>query len=45
MTGFLGMNIYDYYTGNIWQIGGIVLLSGVFLGMAASAMAVRKYLK
>lgn len=45
MTGFLGMNIYDYYTGNIWQIGGIVLLSGVFLGMVASALAVRKYLK
>lgn len=45
MTSFLGMNIYDYYTGHIWQIGGIVLLSGIFLGMTASAFAVRKYLK
>lgn len=45
MTGFLGMNIYDYYIGNILKIGGIILLSGVFLGMVASAMAVRKYLK
>lgn len=45
MTSFLGMNIYDYYISHIWQIGGIVLLSGIFLGMTASALAVRKYLK
>lgn len=45
MTTFLGMNIYEYYLANIFKIGGIVLLSGIFLGMVASAMAVRKYLK
>ncbi len=44
MTNFLGMNLYDYYLSNFFQIGGIVLLSGIFLGVLSSFIAVRKYL-
>jgi len=44
MTGFLGLNLYDYYISNIFQIFVIVLLSGVFLGMVSSVLAVRRYL-
>lgn len=44
MTGFLGMNLANYYFSNLFQISAIVLLSGVFLGMVSSFIAVRKYL-
>ena len=44
MADFLGMNMYDYYVSNFFQIGGIVLLSGIVLGVISSFMAVRKYL-
>ena len=44
MTGFLGLNLYDYYISNLFQIFVIVLLSGVFLGMVSSILAVRRYL-
>jgi len=44
MTVFLGMNIYDYYISNILQIFGIILGSGILLGVISSLIAVRKYL-
>ncbi len=44
MTGFLGINLYDYYLANFIQIFLIVLLSGMILGMVSSFLAVRKYL-
>jgi len=44
MTAFLGMNIYEYYIGNILQIFGIILGSGILLGVISSLIAVRKYL-
>lgn len=44
MTGFLGLDLYDYYVSNFVQIFVIILLSGIFLGMIASYLAVRKYL-
>jgi len=44
MTGFLGLNLYDYYVANFLQIFIIVLLSGAFLGIISSFLAVRKYL-
>lgn len=44
MTNFLGLNIYDYYVSNLFQISVIILLSGVFLGMISSFFAIRKYL-
>ena len=44
MTDFLGLNIYDYYVSNFFQIFAIVLSSGIILGMISSFLAVRKYL-
>lgn len=44
MTGFLGINMYDYYVANILQISAILMLSGVVLGIISSFLAVRKYL-
>ncbi len=44
MTGFLGINLYDYYLSNFFQIFAIILLSGIILGVISSFLAVRKYL-
>lgn len=44
MTNFLGLNLYDYYFSNFFQISVIVLLSGVLLCMFSSFIAIRKYL-
>lgn len=44
MTDFLGLNIYDYYISNFFQIFAIILLSGIILGAISSFWAVRKYL-
>ncbi|MDP9249065.1 MAG: permease-like cell division protein FtsX [bacterium] len=44
MSGFLGINMYDYYVSNIFQISAILMLSGVSLGIISSFLAVRKYL-
>lgn len=44
MSGFLGMNLFDYYSSNFIQISIMVLLSGIVLGMVSSFLAVRKYL-
>lgn len=45
MTGFLGLDIYDYYLSNFFQIFIIILLSGILLGVVSSYFATRKYLK
>ncbi len=44
MTSFLGLNMYDYYLSNFFQIFAIILLSGIILGMVSSFFAARKYL-
>lgn len=44
MTNFFGMNLFDYYIANFFQIFAIILLSGVALGSISSFLAVRKYL-
>lgn len=44
MTGFLGLNLYDYYLSNFFQIFTIILLSGILLGVISSFLAVRRYL-
>ena len=44
MTGFLGINMYDYYVSNFFQIFTIILLSGIVLGVISSFLAIRKYL-
>lgn len=45
MTNFLGINLYDYFVSNLFQIFIITLASGVLLGMISSSLAVRKYLR
>lgn len=44
MTLFLGLNIYEYYISNIFQIGIILLISGMLLGVISSFIAIRRYL-
>lgn len=44
MTNFLGIDMYSYYTSNLFQIFIILLLSGMFLGVVSSFLAVRRYL-
>lgn len=42
---FSGLNIYDYYFANLFEIVAIVVGSGVCIGAVSSFLAVRKYLK
>jgi cell division transport system permease protein len=42
---FEGMNINQYFTQHIFQLAGLLLLSGVVLAVISSLLAVRKYLK
>jgi len=42
---FIGLNVFDYYTENIFQILFIVMASGVAIGAASSFIAIRRYLK
>jgi cell division transport system permease protein len=44
MSEFLGIDLYNYYFSNIFQILIILLLSGVCLGVLSSLLATRKYL-
>ena len=44
MTNFFGINLYDYFFSNFFQIFIIVLLSGVFLGIISSFLATSRYL-
>jgi len=44
MTNFLGINMYDYYFSNFFQIFIIIFLSGVLLGTISSFLAIRRYL-
>lgn len=42
---FGGLNLFDYYLGNFIQILIILLVAGVLIGMIASFIAIRKYLR
>jgi cell division transport system permease protein len=45
-TGWLGgFNLFTYYTQNFFFIFAILLAIGIFLGGAASLLAIRRYLK
>lgn len=35
----------EFYLGNLWIIGGAVLLAGLLIGLISSAIAISKYLK
>lgn len=41
---FGGINLFEYYVSNFWQMLAIILLSGIALGAVSSFLAVRKYL-
>jgi cell division transport system permease protein len=45
MSAFLGMNLYTYYINNFFEIAGIAIVSGTFLGIVSSSLAIRRYLK
>ena len=45
MTTFLGLNLFEYYLQNIWQMLVILLGFGILLGVISSFLAVNKYLK
>lgn len=45
MTSFLGIDMYQYYISNIFQIFGIIFGSGLLLGVVSSYLAVKKYLR
>lgn len=42
---FFGMNLYDYFTSNFFQIFAIVLTSGIVIGVISSWIAVSRYLR
>jgi cell division transport system permease protein len=45
LTVFFGVDLFDYYIKNIFQIAGIVLFSGLILGTLSSLFAVGRYLR
>lgn len=45
MTGFLGINLHDYYIANFFQLLVVTSVFGMFLGVISSYWAVRTYLK
>lgn len=42
---FGGLDIFEYFLSNIFQIAGILLMIGIILGALSAALAVRRYLK
>jgi len=42
---FVGLNIFDYYLGNFFEVAFIILISGVIIGAISSYLATRRYLK
>lgn len=44
MTEFLGINLFDYYKSNFFQLFFIMLVSGIIIGSISSVFAIRRYL-
>lgn len=42
---FIGLNIFDYYISNMFEMLILIIGSGVAIGAASSLLAVRRYLK
>ena len=40
-----GLNMFEHYLSNFWNISVIIIFSGVVLGVISSFLAVRRYLK
>ena len=45
MTDFIGINIYNYYKANFWQLFIIMLGSCIILGSISSIFAINNYLR
>ncbi|MBP9852211.1 MAG: permease-like cell division protein FtsX [Candidatus Pacebacteria bacterium] len=45
LSDFFGMNLYDYFTSNFFQIFAIVLASGIIIGVISSWIAISRYLR
>ncbi len=45
MTDFFGINLYNYYTSSFFQIFGIILVSGMAIGIISSWIATSRYLR
>ena len=45
LSTFLGLDLYQYYLSNFFQIFGILLVSGILISALSSFLAVRKYLQ
>ncbi len=42
---FGGLNVFSYFTANIWEISFILIAVGLLLGVLSSSFAIRKYLR
>ncbi len=45
LTVFFGVDLFQYYIKNILEISGLIIFSGVFLGVIASFASVSRYLR
>ncbi len=45
MSDFFGLNLYDYFTSNFFQILAVVLVSGIIIGTISSWIATSRYLR
>jgi cell division transport system permease protein len=45
LTIFFGVDLFVYYSQNIFEISGLIVLSGLFLGITASFASVTSYLR
>ncbi|MFA7315915.1 MAG: permease-like cell division protein FtsX [Candidatus Paceibacterota bacterium] len=45
MTDFIGVNLFDYYKQNIFQLFAMMMACGIILGSIASSFAIARYLK
>ncbi len=44
MTDFFGMNVFNYYLSNFFEILFIILITGIVVGTISSSLAIRRYL-
>lgn len=42
---FIGLNIFEYFVRNFFQIAFIIIGSGIAIGALSSLIAIRRYLK
>lgn len=42
---FGGLNVFEYFLSNIFQIGSLLFFTGILLGMLSAWIAIRRYLK